>query len=166
MPGTYRLIFVVWNALFNLLTQEGQVRCFGNVADHLIDDGFFVVEAFMPAFLYRLCTDQCVDAEAIRVDEVRLDALRHDMATQMIEESHVSLSSAGVRLNPVIQQYAWPSKLDLMARIAGLRLKYRWGGWHRERWRRPQRSKRNCGQKSKAQGRAESAVRPSLQHFY
>jgi SAM-dependent methyltransferase len=132
VPGTYRLIFVVWNTLFNLLTQEDQVRCFENVADHLTDDGSFVVEAFVPAFLYRLHNDQYVDAEAIRVDEVRLDVLRHDMATQMIEESHVSLSSAGVRLNPVVQRYAWPSELDLMARIAGLRLKYRWGGWNRE----------------------------------
>jgi SAM-dependent methyltransferase len=132
VPGTYRLIFVVWNTLFNLLTQEDQVRCFENVADHLTDDGSFVVEAFVPAFLYRLRNDQYVDAESIRIDEVRLDVLRHDMATQMIEESHVSLSAAGVRLNPVVQRYAWPSELDLMARIAGLRLKYRWGGWNRE----------------------------------
>ena len=132
VPGTYHLIFVVWNTLFNLLTQEDQVRCFANVADHLSDDGAFVVEAFVPAFLYRLRNDQYVDAEAILVDEVRLDVLRHDMATQMIEESHVSLSSAGVRLNPVVQRYAWPSELDLMARLAGLRLKSRWGGWNRE----------------------------------
>jgi SAM-dependent methyltransferase len=132
VPGTYRLIFVVWNTLFNLLTQDEQVRCFENVAAHLTADGSFVVEAFVPAFLYRLRHDQYVDAEAIRVDEVRLDVLRHDMATQRIEESHISLSSAGVRLNPVVQRYAWPSELDLMARIAGLRLQDRWGGWTRE----------------------------------
>ena len=132
VPGTYRLIFVVWNTLFNLLTQEDQVRCFENVAAHLTDDGSFVVEAFVPAFLYRLRNNQYVDAEAIEVDEVRLDVLRHDAATQMLEESHVSLSRAGVRLNPVVQRYAWPSELDLMARIAGLRLKGRWGGWDRE----------------------------------
>jgi hypothetical protein len=132
VPGTYRMIFVVWNTLFNLLTQEDQVRCFANVADHLTDDGAFVVEAFVPAFLYRLHDDQYVEVEAIRVDEVQLDVLRHDRATQRIEESHVSLSSAGVRLNPVVQRYAWPSELDLMARIAGLRLKSRWGGWNRE----------------------------------
>jgi len=132
VPGTYRLIFVVWNTLFNLLTQEDQVRCYENVARHLTDDGSFVVEAFVPAFLHRLRADQHVDAEAILVDEVRLDVLRHDAAMQMIEESHVSLSSAGVRLNPVVQRYAWPSELDLMARIAGLRLKHRWGGWNRE----------------------------------
>src|SRR5688572_23400251 len=107
-PGVYRLIFVVWNTLFNLLTQEDQVRCFENVADHLTDDGSFVVEAYVPAFLYRLRDDKYVNAEAIEVHEVRLDVLRHDMATQMIEESHVSLSPVGVRLNPVVQRYAWP----------------------------------------------------------
>jgi hypothetical protein len=131
VAGTYRLIYVVFNTLFNVLTQEAQVRCFENVAAHLADDGAFVVEAFVPAFLYRLRNNQYVDTEAVEVDEVRLDLLRHDPATQMIEESHVSLSPAGVRLNPVVQRYAWPSELDLMARIAGLRLKGRWGGWDR-----------------------------------
>ena len=131
VPDTYRLIFVVWNTLFNLLTQDDQVRCFANVAAHLTDDGAFVVEAFVPAFLYRLRNHQYVEAEAIAVDEVRLDVLRHDAATQRIEESHVSLSRAGVRLQPVVQRYAWPSELDLMARLAGLRLQGRWGGWDR-----------------------------------
>jgi hypothetical protein len=132
VPGTYRLIYVVFNTLFNLLTQEDQVRCFENVAAHLTDDGSFVIEAYTPTFLYRLRNDQYVDAETIKVDEVRLDVLRHDPATQMLEESHVSLSQAGVRLNPVVQRYAWPSELDLMARIAGLSLKGRWGGWNQE----------------------------------
>jgi SAM-dependent methyltransferase len=132
VSGTYRLIYVVFNTLFNLLTQGDQVRCFENVAAHLVDDGSFVVEAFVPTFLYQLRNHQYVDAEAVEVDEVRLDLLRHDPATQMIEESHVSLSRAGVRLNPVVQRYAWPSELDLMAQIAGLRRKGRWGGWVRE----------------------------------
>lgn len=132
VTGVYRLIFVVWNTLFNLLTQEDQVRCFQNVAAHLTADGSFVVETYMPAFLYRLRNDQYVNAETIEVDEVKLDVLRHDAATQMLEESHVSLSQAGIRLNPVVQRYAWPSELDLMARIAGLRLKERWGNWNRE----------------------------------
>ena len=86
----------------------------------------------MPAFLHKLRNDQYVDAEAILVDEVQLDVLRHDAATQMIEESHISLSSTGVRLNPVVQRYAWPCELDLMARIAGLRLKHRWDSWKQE----------------------------------
>jgi SAM-dependent methyltransferase len=132
VTGAYRLIFVVWNTFFNLLCQEEQVRCFENVAAHLTDDGSFVIEAYVPTFLHQLHNHQYVDAEAIEVDEVRLDLLRHDAATQRIEESHVTLSPAGVRLNPVVQRYAWPSELDLMAQLAGLRLKERWGGWERE----------------------------------
>ncbi len=132
VPGTYHLIYVVWNTLFNLLTQEDQVKCFVNVANHLTEEGTFVIEAYVPAFLYRLRNDQYVEAEAVEVNEVRLDVLRHDAGKQMIEESHVSLSPAGIQLNPVVQRYAWPSELDLMARIAGLRLKNRWGGWSQE----------------------------------
>jgi SAM-dependent methyltransferase len=132
VTGAYRLIFVVWNTFFNLLTQEDQVRCFENVAAHLTDEGSFVIEAYVPTFLYQLRNHQYVDAEAIEVDEVRLDLLRHDPAAQRIEESHVTLSPAGIRLNPVVQRYAWPSELDLMARLAGLRLKERWGGWERQ----------------------------------
>ncbi len=132
VSDSYSLIFVAWNSLFNLLTQEDQVRCFENVAAHLTDEGSFVVEAFTPDFLYRLPDNQQVAAEAIEVDHVQIGVLRHDPATQVLEQSHVSLSSAGVRLDPVVQRYAWPSELDLMARIAGLRLKQRWGGWEQE----------------------------------
>jgi SAM-dependent methyltransferase len=132
VPGHYRLIFVVWNSLFNLLTQADQVRCFENVAAHLTRDGRFVIEAYVPSFLHRLRNDQLVEAEAIELNQVRLDVLRHDAAAQRIEESHVSLNREGVHLVPVVQRYAWPSELDLMARIAGLRLMERWGGWGRE----------------------------------
>ena len=130
--GEFDLVYVVFNTFFAMLTQDDQVRCFANVAAHLTTDGVFVVEAFVPTFLYRLRHQQYVEAEAIEVDEVRLDVLRHDAATQRLEESHVSLSRVGVRLNPVVQRYAWPSELDLMARLAGLRLQGRWGGWDRE----------------------------------
>ncbi|MDX6550017.1 MAG: hypothetical protein QOJ31_701 [Gaiellales bacterium] len=132
VAGSYRLIYVVFNTLFNLLTQDEQVRCFENVAAHLSGDGSFVVEAFVPTFLTRLRDDQYVDAEAIAVDQVWLDVGRHDAVTQRLDESHVSLTSEGVRLYPIVTRYAWPSELDLMARIAGLRLHDRWAGWNRE----------------------------------
>lgn len=132
VAGTYQLIYVVFNTLFNLLTQEDQVRCFENVAAHLTDDGSFVVEAGPPNWLYRLRNDQHVDAEAIEVAEVRLDVLRHDPLTQILEESHVFLSPRGIRMWPVVQRYSWNSELDLMARIAGLRLQERWARWDRE----------------------------------
>jgi hypothetical protein len=132
VPGTYQVIYVVWNSLFNLITQEEQVKCFINVANHLVEKGAFVIEALVPSFLYKLQNDQYVEAESVEINEVRLDLLRHDSGKQMIEESHVTLSPKGIHLNPVVQRYAWPNELDLMARIAGLRLKERWGSWTKE----------------------------------
>ena len=132
VPGAYRLIYVVFNTLFNLLTQDEQVRCFENVAAHLTGDGSFVVEGQVPADLFRLRNNQYVDLEAIAVGHIRLDVARHDPVNQLLEETHVILSSTGIRLNPIVTRYAWPAELDLMARIAGLRLKERWAGWSRE----------------------------------
>lgn len=132
VSSRYSLIYIVFNTLFNLLTQDDQVRCFENVATHLTENGVFVVEAFVPSYLMRLRDDQYVDAEAIGVDEVRLDVARHDPVAQRLDESHVVLTPAGIRLFPIVCRYAWPSELDLMARLAGLRLKDRWGGWNHE----------------------------------
>jgi SAM-dependent methyltransferase len=132
VPDAYRLIYVVFNTLFNLRDQAEQVRCFENVAAHLTDDGLFAIEAFTPGYLHRLRDDQYVDAEEVRVDKVWLDVARHDPVAQRLDKNHVSLSPAGIRLNPVVLRYAWPSELDLMARIAGLVLRERWGGWSGE----------------------------------
>jgi SAM-dependent methyltransferase len=140
VEGKYRLIYVVYNTLFNLLTQDDQLRCFENVAAHLTDDGSFVVEARVPNDFYRLRNHQYVDAESVGVDKVRLDVARHDPVTQRLEENHVSLSREGIRLNPIVMRYSWPSELDLMARIAGLRLQERWDDWKR----RPFTSTGNC----------------------
>jgi hypothetical protein len=133
VPDSYKLIFIVFNSLFNLLTQDEQVRCFENVAAHLTDDGVFVVEGgCTTAFIDDLTSGQYVRAEAIGVDAVRFDLLRLDPATQTLYENHVALSKDGARFTPVVQRYAWPSELDLMARIAGLRLTQRWGSWTRD----------------------------------
>jgi len=131
--GTYRLIYVVFNSFFNLLTQDDQVRCFQNVAAHLREDGSFVIEGGCTlSFIDHLRAGQYVDAEGIDVDAVRFDLLRLDPSTQILQENHVRVSRDGVTFNPVMQRYAWPSELDLMARIAGLRLHERWGGWNRQ----------------------------------
>jgi hypothetical protein len=132
VEGSYRLVYIVFNTLFNLLEQDDQVRCFVNVANHLTDDGLFVVEAMVPTYLARLRDDQYVDAEQVEVGHVTFDVGRHDPVTQRLEESHVVLSPDGVQLFPIVCRYAWPSELDLMARIARLRLHHRWGGWERE----------------------------------
>jgi hypothetical protein len=130
VAGTYRLIYIVYNTIHNLLTQDDQVRCFQNVAAHLTEDGAFVVEGGTLASLH-LIDNQYVQAEAIEVNQVWLDIARYDPVTQLLEESHVSLRSEGVRLYPIVTRHIWPAEMDLMARIAGLRLKERWGGWDR-----------------------------------
>jgi SAM-dependent methyltransferase len=132
VDGEYRLVYVVYNTLFNLVTQDAQVRCFQNVAAHLTNGGRFVIEAFVPSYLVRLRDHQYVDAEAISTDEIRLDVGRHDPIAQRLDESHVRITERGIRLYPVVTRYAWPAELDLMARLAGLRLEQRWAGWSGE----------------------------------
>ncbi len=130
VDSTYRLIYVVYNTIHNLLTQDDQVQCFINVANHLTDDGVFVVEA-LPHGALHLSDNQYVHAESVELKEVRLDVARYDPVTQLLDESHVSLSPGGVRLFPIVTRHIWPSEMDLMARIAGLRLRERWGAWDR-----------------------------------
>lgn len=131
VDGEYVLIYVVFNTIGNLLTQDDQVRCFENVARHLTPDGRFVVELTVPTF-GSVVEDSYVEAEMVGTDEVRLEVAHIDRANQMWEGNHVSLTRDGVRLGPIVQRYIWPSEMDLMARIAGLRLLERWGGWSRE----------------------------------
>ena len=132
VPGRYRLVYLVFNTLFNLLTQDAQVRCFANAAARLEEGGVFVVEAFVPSWLHRLPDGHYVEAEAVEAGSVTLDCGRHDPVAQRLDENHVVLSPEGTRLFPVVCRYAWPSELDLMARMAGLSLRERWGGWARE----------------------------------
>ena len=107
------------------------MRCFANVAEHLTDDGVFVMEAFTPGYLHRLRDHQYVDAEEIRVDKVWLDVARHDPVDPAAGQEPRLADHGGIELNPVVLRYAWPSELDLMARLAGLALQARWGGWER-----------------------------------
>jgi SAM-dependent methyltransferase len=132
VAGRYPLIYLVFNTLGNLVTQDDQVRCLQNVARHLTDDGVFLVEMFVPNGYHRLDCDQRVGATAVRTDEVRLEVLRHDPVEQLLDKCHVTLGGGGVRLDPIVLRYVWPSELDLMARLAGLRLRERHGGWRGE----------------------------------
>jgi SAM-dependent methyltransferase len=132
VPDSYDLIYIVYNTLFNLLTQDEQVRCFENVAAHLTAEGVFVIEGDLPTDFCRARKNQYIDLEDIEVDKVHLDIARYDPVTQLLEETHVTLSNKGTQLFPIITRYAWPSELDLMARIAGLHLRERWAGWNRE----------------------------------
>lgn len=131
VEGQFDLIYIVFNTFFALPTQEEQVRCFANVAAHLKPEGRFVVEAFVPD-LGRYDRGQRVSVIALEDDRVRLEASTHDAVRQLVHSRHILLTEAGIRFFPVRLRYAWPSELDLMARLAGLTLAERWGGWERE----------------------------------
>ena len=126
--GRFSLVYVVFNTFFALLTQEVQVRCFANVANRLSDGGVFLVEAFAPD-LSRFERGQNIQTGVVETDSVSIDLSRHDAVAQTVASSHVHISEQGVRLYPVKLRYAWPSELDLMARLAGMRLRSRWGDW-------------------------------------
>ena len=132
VDGTYELIYLVYNTITNLLTQDAQVRCFENAARHLTADGVFVVENGSPGSLYQLRDHQYVDAEVVEPERVTLDVARFDPVTQILDENHVTFTADGVRLGPIVTRAIWPSEMDLMARIAGLQLVDRWAGWRRE----------------------------------
>jgi SAM-dependent methyltransferase len=128
---TYGLVYLVYNTIGNLLTQDDQVRCFENAARHLTDDGVFVLECRVPTAPSQP-GHQFVDAEHVGVDHVVLDVCRYDPVTQILDENHVRIGTDGLILNPISLRLAHPSEFDLMARIAGLRLRERWGGWNGE----------------------------------
>lgn len=128
VAGEFSLIFVVFNTFFGLLTQGDQLRCFRNVARRLAPDGVFVLELFVPD-LSRFRGGQDVRLITQAENEVRFDVSQVDSAQQMIVATHVRIGGDGPHFFPVRLRYAWPSELDLMARLAGLELKQRWGSW-------------------------------------
>jgi SAM-dependent methyltransferase len=128
---TYGLVYLVYNTIGNLLTQDDQVRCFENAARHLADDGLFVLECRVPE-APSWPSRQQVAAERIEVDHVELDVSRYDPLTQILDTSHVRLGADGVVVGPIRLRLAHPPEFDLMARIAGLRLRERRGGWNGE----------------------------------
>jgi SAM-dependent methyltransferase len=131
VEGSFSLVYLVFNTIFALLTQEDQVRCFENVAAHLAEDGRFVVEAFVPD-LGRFDHGQRVGVSAVRLDRVDMEVARHDAVNQRVDSQHILVTDGHTKLYPVSLRYAFPSELDLMARLAGLELVDRWGGWHGE----------------------------------
>jgi SAM-dependent methyltransferase len=126
----FSLVFAAFNTLFALPDQEAQLGCFATVSRHLLPGGRFLVEAFVPD-ICRFDRGQRVSAMEVGLDRVFLECSRHDPAAQTVTSQHVELGAGGVRLYPVYIRYAWPSELDLMARISGLQPEGRWDGWDR-----------------------------------
>lgn len=129
VPGEFSLVFLVWNSLSNLLTQDEQVQCFRNAARHLRTGGRFVVELWVPE-LRRLPEGQKVAPASIGPTHIVFDEF--DLATQGCISHHYRHDPDGtVRYGSGRFRYAWPAELDLMARLAGMRLEKRYADWCR-----------------------------------
>jgi SAM-dependent methyltransferase len=130
LDRTFAVIYIPFNTFFGLLTQDDQVACFRAVARHLASDGVFVMEAFVPDPA-RFDRNQRVSAIRVETDEVALDVTTHDPIAQTSDTQHVVIREDGIRLYPVRIRFAFVAELDLMARLAGLRLRERWADWDR-----------------------------------
>ncbi len=129
VEGDFTLVYLVFNTIFNLTTQDGQVACFANAAAHLPSGGRFVIEARVPE-LQRLPLGQTV--LPWRADPGGMSFYVYDVVTQRLSGQHYHFDGGAVDASPTEMRYAWPSELDLMARLAGMRLQERWAGWGRE----------------------------------
>ncbi|HYY78926.1 MAG TPA: class I SAM-dependent methyltransferase [Actinomycetes bacterium] len=129
VDGSFSVAYLVFNTIMNLTTQDEQVACFRNVAAHLEPGGCFVIEVGVPS-LRRLPPGEIV--RAFQVSATRLGFDEFDVATQGLVSHHYRVLDGQLEVNSVPFRYVWPSELDLMARLAGMRLRERWSGWRRE----------------------------------
>ena len=127
--GEFSLAYAVFNAIWNLRTQEKQVVCFQNVARHLEPGGRLVIELFVPDLLN---ISPGHNINPFRVDSSGMSFDVYDVVRQRLTSHHFWIGRQGMRSFASEGRYVWPAELDLMAQLAGMRLSDRWGGWKGE----------------------------------
>ncbi len=128
---TFKLAYLVFNTIMNLTTQDEQVACFLNVGAHLEPGGCFVIEVVVPD-LRRLPPGETVRPFALSPTRLGFD--EYEVASQGLVSHHYWVEDGQLEVASVPFRYVWPSELDLMARLAGMRLRERWSDWNRERF--------------------------------
>jgi SAM-dependent methyltransferase len=129
VEGTFSVAYLVFNTISNLTTQAAQVACFANVAAHLEPGGCFVIEVGVPD-LQRLPPGETTIV--FHMSESHWGFDEYDVARQGLVSHHLEIVDGRAVRGSVPFRYTWPSELDLMAQLAGMRLRERWGGWRRE----------------------------------
>lgn len=129
VPGAYSLVYLVFNTIMNVTTQDEQVAVFENAAAHLAPAGRFVVEVGVPA-VSGLPAGELGRVFDVSPGHVGIDTI-DDPVGQVTSSHHWTLIGGQWRRDSAPFRYVWPSELDLMARLAGLRLEHRWAGWDR-----------------------------------
>jgi len=129
VDGSFSLVYLVFNTIENLVTQDAQVACFRNAAAHLEPGGCFVIEVGVPA-LRRLPPGQ--DVVPWRVSPTGWAYDVYDTATQAMSSNYITVEDGRGEYHSIPFRYVWPAELDLMARLAGMRLRDRWADWSRQ----------------------------------
>jgi len=129
VEGTFSVAYLVFNTIMNLTTQAAQVACFRNIAAQLEPGGCFVIEVGVPS-LRRLPPGETF--HAFHVSETHWGIDEFDVARQGLISHHFELVDGSIERFSVPFRYVWPAELDLMAELAGMRLRERWSGWKRE----------------------------------
>jgi SAM-dependent methyltransferase len=129
VDGTFRLVYLVFNTIMNLTTQDEQVECFRNAAAHLEPGGCFVIDVGIPG-LQRLPPGQKFQAFTVTPEEVGFD--EYILSEQILYSHHYWTIDGKLEIFSAPYRYVWPAELDLMARLAGMTLRERWSGWNRE----------------------------------
>ncbi|MCL2394004.1 MAG: class I SAM-dependent methyltransferase [Acidimicrobiaceae bacterium] len=129
VDGRFRLVYLVYNTIVNLTTQDQQVACFANAAAHLEPGGHFLIEVLVPP-LRRLPPGEDARVYARGPGFVGYDHYV-DLVAQRVIGHYFEAGDSGLRESSLPWRYVWPSELDLMARLAGLSLLHRWADWNR-----------------------------------
>jgi SAM-dependent methyltransferase len=129
MDRTFDVVYLVFNTIMNLTSQQEQIACFANAAAHLRPGGRFVVEVMVPD-LRRMAPGESVRPFKVRPDAFGFD--EYDVANQGLISHHYRVRDNDLESRSIPFRYVWPSELDLMATMAGMVLLDRWGGWQRE----------------------------------
>ena len=129
VEGSFAVAYLLFNTIMNLTTQAAQVECFRNVAAHLEPGGRFLVEVDVPEL--RLLPP----GETYRpfhVSESKWGIDEYDVANQGLISHHLEIVGGQLERFSIPFRYVWPAELDLMAQIAGMRLRERWSDWNRK----------------------------------
>ena len=127
--GSFSLVYLIFNTIMNLTTQDEQVKCFQNAASHLEPGGSFVIEVMVPA-LQKLPFGET--NHVFECNDTHWGIDTYNIVSQTLTSHHMRVREQKVELSSIPFRYVWPSELDLMARIANLKLKARWGSWKKE----------------------------------
>jgi methyltransferase family protein len=129
VDGVFSIVYLVFNTIMNLTTQEAQVACFRNAAAHLEPGGCFVIKVMIPE-LRRLPPGETF--QVFHGSETYWGIDEYDVANQGLISHHIEIADGSVEVVSMPFRYAWPAEYDLMAQLAGLRSRERWSGWRRE----------------------------------